>query len=167
MVTPPLYKLEPGKTYSWRVMFIGDSEKLPKDRETIFVAKFRAIPPSQPDEQKGANGISLDTIQVLYFKFYYRPKAFEKLIIAEEEKKISFRRDGNEIVVKNNSPIYMTFESLNVGGVIVEYQELFKPLKPLSEQRFKVNEVIASDKVSWSVLDELILELPKQTSVLH
>ncbi|MEX9542185.1 molecular chaperone, partial [Escherichia coli] len=34
MITPPLHKLEPGQRYDWRVMFVGDTAKMPSDRET-------------------------------------------------------------------------------------------------------------------------------------
>ncbi|MEX5925385.1 fimbria/pilus periplasmic chaperone [Providencia hangzhouensis] len=40
MVTPPLHKLEAGNSYTWRVMFIGDSDKLAKDRETVYIVKY-------------------------------------------------------------------------------------------------------------------------------
>ncbi|MBO1929642.1 hypothetical protein AB6F62_15825 [Providencia huaxiensis] len=61
----------------------------------------------------------------------------------------------------------MSFESLAVNGVSVDYKELFKPIKPLSEQIFisdsKIRDV---NTITWSVLDELVLELPKNTSTL-
>ncbi|MEX6230103.1 fimbrial biogenesis chaperone [Providencia hangzhouensis] len=167
MVTPPLHKLEAGNSYTWRVMFIGDNDKLAKDRETVYIVKYRAIPPLDKNMRENNSSIDVNTIQVLHFKVYYRPKQFANLTIENEQKKISFRREGNNIIVKNNSPIYMSFESLAVNGVSVGYKELFKPIKPLSEQIFisdsKIRDV---NTITWSVLDELVLELPKNTSTL-
>lgn len=167
MITPPLHKLEPGQRYHWRVMFIGDTTKIAKDRETVYIAKFRTIPPSTPMSSDKKNDTQFTAIQALHFKVYYRPKSLENLQLIDEQKKVSFKLVGNEVVVTNHSPIYMTFDSLTVGGVEVDSNELFKPLTPLSEQRFTLKGNVKGNQVTWSILDELVLPLPKQTASLQ
>ncbi|EJD6081264.1 MULTISPECIES: fimbrial biogenesis chaperone [Providencia] len=172
IITPPLFKLEPGKAYDWRILFSGNADSLPKDRESAYIVKFRAIPPKKIDTDEEVKGDNKKTdftaIQAIHFKVYYRPKAFEKLLIEDAQKKLSFRVEGNELVVKNDSPIYMALDSFEVAGVTFEEDELFKPLIPLGEQRFKFSGNIKSgSKATWSVLDELVLDLPKETSVIQ
>lgn len=167
--TPPLFKLEPGQKYSWRILFSGDVDKLPKDRESAYIVKFRAIPPTKEDTDKdNKQETEFTAIQVIHFKVYYRPIAFKKLLIEDEQKKLDFTVEGNELVVKNNSPLYMALGSVEIAGATFKEDELFKPLKPLGEQRFKFSGNIKSgSKMTWTVLDELVLDLPKETSVIQ
>lgn len=167
MVTPPLHKLEPGQRYHWRVLFIGDAKTMPSDRETVYIAKFRVIPPSTPVTADDKNDPEFDAIQVLHFKLYYRPKSIEKYSFDDAAKKLVFKTVGNELVVMNNSPIYLAFDRVNVGGVELESNELFKPLKPFSEQRFKINGKIKGDKVKWAILNDLVLPMEEQESTLQ
>lgn len=167
MITPPLYKLEPGQRYDWRVMFVGDTAKMPSDRETVYIAKFRAIPPSIPNTEEKKDSAEFDAIQALHFKVYYRPKNLESLTFEEAQKKLSFRREGNELIVMNKSPIYLSFDSVNVGGKEINSNELFKPLKPLSEQRFKLPSDINGNQVKWAILDDLVLPMEEQVSTLQ
>lgn len=180
IITPPLHRLNPGSTYAWRVFFSGKKEIMPDDRESVYVAKFRVIPSTDPKfdnvEEKSNksnksnenNKIQLTTIQVLHFKLYYRPKSFENMTIENEQKQITFKSDGNKLIVKNNSPIFMTFNAVTVDGVEVEERELYKPLKPLGEQVFNLkNSVKAGSKVTWSILDEMVLPLNTQNSTVN
>ncbi|WP_265498926.1 fimbrial biogenesis chaperone [Providencia rustigianii] len=67
----------------------------------------------------------------------------------------------------NNSPIYLSFDSVNVGGKEINSNELFKPLKPLSEQRFKLPSDINGNQVKWAILDDLVLPMEEQVSTLQ
>ncbi|ELX8379861.1 molecular chaperone [Providencia vermicola] len=167
MITPPLHKLEPGQRYDWRVMFVGDTAKMPSDRETVYIAKFRAIPPSTPNTEGSQDTTEFDAIQALHFKVYYRPKSIKNLTLEDAQKKLSFRKEGNELVVMNNSPIYLAFDSVSVGGNNIDSNELFKPLKPLSEQRFKLPKTMNGNQLKWTVLDELVLPMKEQTGTLQ
>lgn len=168
IVTPPLYKLEANKIYTWRVMFIGDSQKLPQDRESVYIARFRAIPPAEITPDDNSDKTQFASIQAINFKFYYRPKSLEKIKIEDEQTKLQFRLDGDKLIVKNLSPIYLVFDTLEVGGVEIDPDELFKPLKPLGEQTFTVqSSKLKGNNVTWSILDDLILPLPKITGKLQ
>ncbi|MEX0425281.1 molecular chaperone [Providencia rettgeri] len=166
MITPPLHKLEAGQSYHWRVMFIGNPEKLPKDRESIYIAKFRAIPPLDEKIDEKKESTVFTSIQALHFKVYYRPKSLEKLKVEEEQSKLTFKVEGDNVVVTSSSPIYMYFDTLNIGGVEVDSDQLFKPLVPLSEQKFKLNGKPKGKEVVYSILDDLVLPLPAQTMKL-
>ncbi|WP_272667658.1 MULTISPECIES: fimbrial biogenesis chaperone [unclassified Providencia] len=163
IITPPLFKLEPKQSYSWRVMFSGDSAKLPADRESLYIAKFRLIPATtKPTIANGVNS-ELSVINVVATKIYYRPIAFEKLEIKNEISNLKFKIDGDDLVVTNNSPIYMAFDEVSVNSVPVDSKELYKPLIPKSEQRFKLPKKVSpsGNKIEWAVLDEFAMPTPK------
>lgn len=164
IITPPLHKLLPDSYYDWRIIFSGNTNHLPDDRETIYLAKFLAVPPSL---QKEPENIDISVLRAINFKIYYRPKSLALLTIADVQDKISFRRDNNRLIIKNNSGIYLTLDTLNVGGVSVPDSELFKPLPPFSEQFFQLPENTPLSKtVEWNLLDEDAFPLDKQSSPL-
>lgn len=164
IITPPLHKLLPDSYYDWRIIFSGNSNNLPDDRETLYLAKFLAIPPSL---QKEPENIDISVLRAINFKIYYRPKSLASLKIAGVQDKISFRRDSNRLIIKNNSGIYLTLDTLKVGGVSVPDSELFKPLPPFSEQSFQLPENTPFSKTAeWNLLDEDAFPLDKQNSLL-
>ncbi|EMH4149375.1 molecular chaperone [Providencia stuartii] len=170
IITPPLHKLEGKTRYYWRVIFAGDVSKMPKDRESVYIAKFRAIPTSEvPKEDDNVEHNSeLSVVRVMNFKVYYRPKQLEYYRIKEELDKLQFRVENNELIVTNNSPIYMTFEDISVNSIEIDRNETFKPLIPKGEQRFKLKNksVPSGAKVTWRVLDEFSMPLEQRTTTL-
>ncbi|EPL9571074.1 fimbrial biogenesis chaperone [Providencia rettgeri] len=165
IITPPLHKLEVGTYYDWRVMFSGNSQLLPKDRESVYLAKYLLIPPSQ---KEAAPNVDLNVMRSLVFKIYYRPKSLASLEIKDMEDKLSFRRDGELLIVKNNSPLYLVFDKVSIGKAVVDEKELFKPLPPFAEQTFNLPKNTPIDSnVEWNLLDEYSFSLEKQNSKLN
>lgn len=162
LITPPLHKFLPDSYYEWYVIFSGAENILPKDKESVYLAKFLFIPASQKGK---ANDTDMSVMRSFVFKIYYRPKELASLKIKDVQDKISFSYNGGTLLVKNNSPIYITFDSLRVNSVKINDSELFKPVPPFSEQKFILNENISeNNKVEWNILDEYAFPLDKNTS---
>lgn len=164
IITPPLYKLEPGSYYDWRVIFSGNSANLPRDREKVYLARFLAVSPSDA----GKNNIDISVMRALIFKIYYRPQALKSLQIADIQDRLEFRMSDGYLVIKNNSPLYLTFDTISVGKSIVAESELFKPLPPFSEQIFEISgDISAEADVAWALLDEYSFSLDVKYSKLN
>lgn len=162
IITPPLYKLMPGQYYEWRLLFASDTNKLPKDRESIYLARFLLIPSVQKSSE---DNISMAILREFNFKVYYRPKTLEKLTIENVQDKISFKLAGNKLIVSNNSPIFVSIDKLVVGTATINDEQLIKPLPPFGEQHYQLPaQVQNSEKVKWNLLDENSFPLKEQFS---
>ncbi|MEY0302259.1 molecular chaperone [Providencia manganoxydans] len=165
IITPPLHKLASGNYYEWRVLFTGNTSDFPVDRESVYIAKFLLIPPSE--EKKKSQNMDLAVMRSFAFKVYYRPKVLKDLLIENQQDKLSFKRVDDKLIVTNNSPLYMAFDEVKVGNVSVKESELFKPLIPFSEQVFSLpSNTPVSKTVEWNLLDETSFSLEKKTSQL-
>ncbi|WP_413492633.1 molecular chaperone [Morganella psychrotolerans] len=162
IVIPPLHKFTPNSYYDWRIVFSGDERSLPKDRESVYLAKFLFIPSSQKNK---TDNTDISVIRSFIFKIYYRPKNIETIKINDIQDKISFHRRGNTLLVKNNSPIFVTFDTLRINSKEIDNKELFKPVPPLSEQMFNVPQGIPeNNQIEWKLLDEYSFPLDKNIS---
>lgn len=160
IITPPLYKLMPGQYYEWRLLFASDTNKLPKDRESIYLARFLLIPSIQKSDD---DSVSMAILREFNFKVYYRPKALEKITIESVQDKINFKQVGNQLIVSNNSPIFVSIDKLVIGTTAINDEQLIKPLPPFGEQHYQLpNHIPSYAKVKWNLLDEYSFPLKEQ-----
>ncbi|MGL4116894.1 fimbria/pilus periplasmic chaperone, partial [Escherichia coli] len=68
IITPPLFKLEPGKNNILRIVNVNPS--LPQDRESVYWVNVKAIP-SQNEENEGKNVLQIAVRTRI--KLFYRP----------------------------------------------------------------------------------------------
>lgn len=152
-VTPPLHKLNGDEYYNWRVMFTGQAQNLPSDRESVFLVQLKAIPST---ERQNKQSLQFTVTRSLLFKVYYRPAKLKEITLEQVAEKLIFHREKNALVVRNNSPIYATFDNLSVNGHHFSEEALFLSVPPFSEQRFHYDN-LPSGSVSWAILDEYLL----------
>lgn len=103
VVLPPVQRLEPGKSSQVKIEALPVISSLPQDRESLFYFNLREIPPKS--DKPNTLQIALQT----RVKLFYRPKAIipEKNGIPEQEKLI-LEKQGDQYVVKNPTPYYVT-----------------------------------------------------------
>ncbi len=118
MITPPLFRLEPGQDNTLRAVFTGAN--LAQDRESLFWLNIKTIPSVKKNEVQ-ANTLQLAIKKRL--KFIYRPSAVKGLP-EENADKLVWKKIGNQIQVTNPTPFYMNFSVITVGG------KTFKPTLP-------------------------------------
>ncbi len=103
MALPPLQRIDAGQKSQVRITQVRSmTERLPKDRETLFWFNVRSIPP-KPD---AANVLQL-TLQS-QLKLFYRPAAITRGDNDQPERKLVVKRSGGHLAFRNPTPYYIT-----------------------------------------------------------
>ncbi len=154
IVTPPVSRLDPQKGQSVRINWTGQA--LPQDKESIFWFNVLEIPP----KDKSAEGKSkLNLALRSRIKFFYRPASLQgSFIDGLNNVKWSLVNDAGNvaIVLKNDSPYYLSLIGGSVWAGAKKYDYKPKMLSPLSEERFVVPQLTTTsvNKVSWVALND-------------
>lgn len=116
VITPPIFRMDAGKSQTLRVMFGGAA--LPQDRESVFWLNVLDVPP-KADAQPGAN-----TLQFAYrtrIKLFARPTKLPgspddapgqlvwKVVPAAHG-------EGQALAVSNPTPYYVSFSEISVSA---------------------------------------------------
>ena len=141
LVTPPIYRLDPGKGQSVRLAFVG--EQLPQDRESLFWFNALEIPPLA----KGDKSYMQVAVRSR-LKLFYRPVGLPG-DSASAVKKVTWKilpaTSGKGFILRgdNPTPYYVTYGKLelsssgkgnNLGSTMINpysYKEI--PLKGVTE----------------------------------
>ncbi|HEI6963701.1 TPA: fimbria/pilus periplasmic chaperone [Yersinia enterocolitica] len=107
-VTPPVIRLDPKRDQTIRLFRTGSG--LATDRETLFWFNLLEIPPKPTKSATGED----NKLQLAFrtrIKMFYRPA---ELMMASEQamKHLTFSKKGNQLVIKNASPYYITFRKI-------------------------------------------------------
>lgn len=142
MVTPPLFRIEPNEDHELRITKTGN---LPDDRESLFYLNIRAIPPSSPEVVN-----TLKLVVKTRIKLFYRPK---KLLADAQTayQQLKFHLAGDQLVVENPTPLYLVFDSLDVGATRIQSADM---LAPFASQRFALPTKETGREVSWRVIND-------------
>nr|WP_250150909.1 molecular chaperone [Photorhabdus akhurstii] len=154
LVTPPLFRMEPGSQNQVRIIKTGQA--LPADRESLFWFTTQAIPLSTKSNNLSSKQIS-GGVQVLAntIKLMYRPSG---LPVAPEKGlgALRFKTTAEGITITNPSPYYITFTSLKVGGQeLMTKQQKENMVSPFSTLFLPLKGVHYPAKVSWTVINDL------------
>ncbi|WP_387464751.1 molecular chaperone [Photorhabdus sp. RM323S] len=155
LVTPPLFRLEPGNQNQVRI--IKTSQALPTDRESLFWFTAKAIPLSTESDKHSRQSISggIQFALAHTIKLMYRPSG---LPMGPEQGfgALRFKPTAEGITVTNPSPYYITFASLKVGGQeLMTQQQKANMVSPFSVLSFPLKGVHYPAKVSWKVINDL------------
>jgi len=106
-VTPPVYRVDPGKGQSVRLIYNGMN--LPQDRESVFWFNMLEIPPMN-EESKDTDRLELAFRTRI--KIFYRPSVL-KSSSSQEIGKLTWESlgAGKGIKVNNPTPYYFSFDS--------------------------------------------------------
>ncbi|MBT0724692.1 molecular chaperone [Rosenbergiella sp. S61] len=106
-VVPPILKLDAGKDASLRFIYSGTS--LPSNQESLFWINIQEIPPATKEG---------NTLQIAIhnrIKLFFRPDGLNTNL-DEEAKKLIWSKSGNTITIKNNGPMYISLNTLNISS---------------------------------------------------
>lgn len=115
LVTPSLFRLEPGSTNQVRIM--KKNTALPQDKESVFYLRAIATPAGEKNNTQQENHIG-GTVQVSsgnIIKLFYRPSGL-KMKPQQAMQSLQFSAAGNGLQVTNPSPYHVTLKSLTAGG---------------------------------------------------
>ncbi|EBH3652285.1 molecular chaperone, partial [Salmonella enterica] len=144
IVTPPIFRLNQDEQTRIRVILTNKSE-IPKDREKMFWLCVKAIPP----ESKVNLLTRVEMVPNECIKLFARPSSLSGLLTSDVPK-IRWVHYKNTVIAKNNTPYYIVFNKLIIGG-----GELNMPgyLPPYGEQRYKVNNT-KYNHIKYNIIDD-------------
>lgn len=140
LITPPLFRMEPNRDQSLRILFTHAAQPLPADRESLFWLNVLEIPPKPTGEQfQGKNYLQFAIRSRL--KLFYRPTELSG-DATKAPSGLQFTAataaGSAALVVRNPSPYYVTINSIavTVGGIA--YKVEAGMVAPLSDLRLAV-----------------------------
>lgn len=140
LITPPVFRIEPNKDQSLRIIHAPGSQPLPADRESLFWLNVLEIPPKPTGAIADRNTLQFALRSRL--KLFYRPanlsgdplKAPDQLVF-----KATAGPQGAGLDVHNPTPYYITISQLALGtdgkpvdgatGMVAPFGDLHLPLK--------------------------------------
>lgn len=153
VVSPSLFRLEPGTTNQLRIM--QRSSGLPKDRESVYYLQVIAQAAGKNNEKGqreklgGVVVVSSSTV----IKLFYRPAG---LTVSPQRAmgELQFSRKAQQLYVHNPSPYFITLTSLSVGGQSVPLSATKQNtmLAPFSGLTYSVNPPAGS--VVWKAIND-------------
>lgn len=112
VITPPLFMIKPKSENSLRITYVG--EKPPTDIESAYRIVVKAIP-SKDKKENDINESSLQIAVASRIKLFYRPRAMA-MSVDDAQQKIVVEQKGNEIVLNNPTPYFITMSKFSIGG---------------------------------------------------
>jgi chaperone protein EcpD len=144
LITPPLFRIEPRKDQSLRIIYTQGNQTLPSDRESLFWLNVLEIPP----KPTGAQYAGRNTLQFAIrsrLKFFYRPANLPGDALKAPDQ-LTFKTVGGQgatLEVHNPTPYYITISKLAIGadgkplagvsGMVAPFGDLRLPLKGLTQ----------------------------------
>lgn len=157
VVTPPVYKLQENRQTLLHIIYTGDKNALPNDRESLFVANVKSVSAISP-ELKDKN--TLQFAMKTRLKLFWRPAQLKEADALQAWENITFRRQGSQLIAKNPTPFYVSFGELAVGGKAIPVVEtkttpgaISMMVAPFSEQTFTVPKG-ANGPVTWTAISD-------------
>jgi len=157
VVTPPLFRLDAGSENILRIIRSGGN--LPEDREAVFWMDVKSIP-SMPEASKNVLQIAVKT----RIKMFWRPGGLAAPK-NEDYGHLTFHRQGNDLIVTNPTPWFMSFNTLSVGGVPLKQLNLMAA--PNTSTAFVLPPAASGQDVRWTVINDYGGESQAQTARLH
>lgn len=114
VVTPPLFSLKPASENSVRIIFVG--EGAPTDREQVYYFNSKAIP-AVDKSTMGSNTLQIAVQSEI--KIFLRPEGLS-MKVTEAPALLRCQVQGDNLVVTNPSPYYVSLAGSTVGGEQIE-----------------------------------------------
>ncbi|WP_202302746.1 fimbria/pilus periplasmic chaperone [Dryocola clanedunensis] len=151
LVTPPVYRVEPGKGQMVRLLYNG--MPLPQDRESVFWFNMLEIPPV--DKSESATPNKLELAFRTRIKIFYRPSTLNSSGTAEVAKlqfsPISDPNKGNGFRIVNPTQYYMSFDSVTVKSAGKSYTLDTSMLAPLTTNDIFAKPILPSSAAVQSI----------------
>lgn len=144
---PPILKLAGNKDAILRFIYSGTG--LPTDRETVYWINVQEIPPAS--KQENVLQIAIRT----RVKLFYRPTTLNTTLQKEVEA-LSWRKEGNQLVVTNKGPLHITFGTLTLkNGANKTWKVNADMVKPMDSLRINLPAgAIVADRLSFTFIND-------------
>ncbi|HGV3959968.1 TPA: molecular chaperone, partial [Klebsiella pneumoniae] len=138
-----------GKQQNTVRLFATGNVNAPTDRESMYYFNVMAIPPA--DDAKANN----NTIQLAVrhrMRLVYRPKTLFDLSPNTEAKKLEWRKAGKKLTIKNPTPFFFYFNSIQIGGKEVKPE--VNSVAPMTTKEVTLKENINASSITWKVVND-------------
>ena len=158
-VTPPVVRLDPKRDQTIRLFRTGSG--LAADRETLFWFNLLEIPP-KPTKKAVGDDNKLQLAFRTRIKMFYRPAELT-MPIEQAITNLTFSKKGNQLVIKNVSPYYITFRKLELRAskdspIVANLSKINnKMIAPFAELNLPVNAngpINNTTQVFYSVIND-------------
>jgi chaperone protein EcpD len=140
LITPPLFRMEPQRDQSLRILFAPGAQPLPTERESLFWLNVLEIPPKPSGAAADRNTLQFAIRSRL--KLFYRPADLRGDPL-KAPGRLAFKAvsdaQGAALEVHNPTPYYITITKLSFGsdgkdvagaeGMVAPFGDLRLPLK--------------------------------------
>lgn len=157
IITPPIYKLEESRQTLLHVVYTGNKDALPQDRESLFLMNVKSVS-AIPENLRSSNTLQFAIKNKM--KLFYRPATLDNNAAKSAWTLLQFRRLQTQLVVKNPTPFYVTFGQLTLGGQPISpstHQKapsaLTMMVAPFSEQSFVIP-ASAKGQLVWTAIND-------------
>jgi fimbrial chaperone protein len=157
IVTPPLFVAKPESETTLRIMYVGD--KLPKDRETLYWLSSKSIPSVDYEKVKDINVLQIAVLSRI--KLFVRPEGLPISSI-DAAKKLTFKQQGNKLVINNDSPYFITIVNLKIGT-----SELPAKMVPPKDQATLMLPSSAIGPLSYQTINDYGAKTPRVSAKLE
>ncbi|MFC5580590.1 molecular chaperone [Rhodanobacter terrae] len=143
LITPPLFRMEPNRDQSLRILFTHSEQPLPTDRESLFWLNVLEVPPKPSGPQfQGKNYLQVAIRSRL--KLFYRPAGLAGDPI-KAASALSFKAASaaglGALVVHNPTPYYVTLSQITVSVGGTSHKVDTGMVAPLSDLRLAISDL--------------------------
>lgn len=148
IVTPPLFRIDPGQQNVVRIVYTGG---LPTDRESVFAYHAKVIP-----QLKKNSGNLLALAMESTLKLFYRPAALTGKTATDAYKKLTFSRQKDRLLVSNPTPYYISLHEIKVEEekVNIKQDPAHSMLTPFGSASYSIRSK-TGNSVTWKTIDDL------------
>lgn len=153
LVTPSLFRLEPGATNQVRIM--KKPINLPHDRESVFYFRTIAVPSGEKNDstQESNIGGMLQVSTGNIIKLFYRP-ANLGMTQQQAMRSLQFSSDRNGLKITNPSPYYISLDALKIGDtkIAMSIKNGNTMIAPFSSNTF--SDVLHKGRAEWKAIND-------------
>ncbi|ELE9730696.1 fimbria/pilus periplasmic chaperone [Enterobacter kobei] len=155
VVTPPLFRLDPGQRNVLRILGTGSSKT--GTQESLYWLCVTGIPPKDGDvwaeeRKNGAASLAQVNMEVsthMCIKLINRPAGLNGNLM-QAANALHWTREDKAVVARNDSPYYISFSSLEVDGRRADHPDY---IAPFSVRSFNIPGRVGSN-VNWVVITD-------------
>lgn len=153
VVLPPLRRLDAGEPLTLTIRRTHNIQ--PEDRESVFFLQIKAIPAVSTNNSGPVSAGKFRVMLALQntLKLFYRPEKLPTMTLSQISDKLRFSQQQGKLTVSNDSPYFVTFYSLTVGGKAVAAEALFQMVAPFGQQTYPLASP-SSGEISWQLIND-------------
>lgn len=107
---PLLQKLNPSQEKQIKISLVGNTDSLPKDRESLLYFNVLGVPPTDGSAQSKLNILIRSEL-----KLFYRPKGLAKYAEDALFDEVKVTKSGNGLILENPTPYHVVIYAFSNG----------------------------------------------------